>query len=388
MSEHDEDIDFDFFAEPAPEPPRRRLVRRPSGPPPGGPSPPRHPGAVAAPAIPILRLGSVIVFAIAAIIILVFAVRSCESSSASAAYKSYMDDVAPIATDSQTVGKQLNQTLANLNLNQKKLETRLQALIDQQNIDIEKARELAPPGPLRSQQEKLVDSLQMRSNALSGLLAVFKKTANQGADQSLEAGRDLSIQMYKAVASDVLWTDMFAAPAAAVLKEEGVSGVSPPSSVFLADPDMAARISMVPIWERIHGVEVSGSTTAGGLHGTNIAYVKVTPDNKTLITDQPTTVQLRQNLTFVVGVENSGDYLEQNVKVNLVIQQDAPDEPVRRSQKILRIYNGETEEVDFKGPFDINTFIRDVPVRIDIVPVAGESNTGNNKATYKVRFSF
>ncbi len=388
MSEHDDDIDFDFFAEPEPEPPRRRLVRRPSGPPPGGPPPPRGPAAAVPPAMPMVRLGAVIVFAIAAILVLVFAVRSCEGSNASAAYKSYMDDVAPIATDSQAVGRNLTTLLANQNPNQNKLETSLQALVEQQDINIANARKLSAPGPLREQQEKLVESLQMRSNALSGLLAVFKRTANQGANQSNEAGRDLSAEMYKAVASDVVWTDMFEEPARRIMQEEGVSGVSPPSSVFLADPDTAARSSTVPIWERIHGVATTSTTTTGGLHGTNIAYVKVTPDDKTLQTGQETTVKLRSNLTFVVGVENSGDYLEQNVKVNLVIQQNAPNEPIRRSKKILSIYNGETEEVDFSGPWSDLEVINVVTLRIDIDPVAGETNRENNKTSYKVRFSY
>jgi len=100
MSEHD-DIDFDFFGDSAPEPPKKRLVRRPTGPRDGGGSPPRHPAGPPHSTTPIVRLVSLIAFAIALILILIFAVRSCETSSESAAYKNYMDKVSRVASDSQ-----------------------------------------------------------------------------------------------------------------------------------------------------------------------------------------------------------------------------------------------------------------------------------------------
>src|SRR5674476_208002 len=112
MSEHD-DIDFDFFGDSAPEPPKKRLVRRPTGPRDGGGSPPpRHPAGPPHSTTPIVRLVSLIAFAIALILILIFAVRSCASSNETAAYKSYMDKVGKIASDSQNVGKDLNKLLA------------------------------------------------------------------------------------------------------------------------------------------------------------------------------------------------------------------------------------------------------------------------------------
>ena len=116
MSEHD-DIDFDFFVDSTPEPPKKRLVRRPSGPRDGGGSPPpRRPANPPHTASPIVRLVSLIAFAVALILILIFAVRSCESSSESAAYKNYMDKVSRIATDSQSVGTQLSALLDKQNL--------------------------------------------------------------------------------------------------------------------------------------------------------------------------------------------------------------------------------------------------------------------------------
>jgi len=391
MSGHDEDIDFDFFGDSEPEPPKRRLVRRPSGPPPGEPPPPRRPGGHAnPPATPIVRLVSLIVFAIAMILILVFAVRSCETSNESAAYKDYMSRVAKIAVDSKNVGAQLKTLLENQNVNESQLEAKLQGLVEQHNLDVKEGSALTPPGPLRQQQEKLVEALQLRSDGLKGLLDVFKATAaKHGSTAVTQSGHQLSEQMYKIVASDVIWADMFAAPAVNVLKDQGVAGVSPPTSVFISDPDRASTNSMGAVWQRIHGIAVTTNPAGGSnRHGTGIAYFKITPSNETLQEGVTKTITLKGNLGFVVGVSNTGDYQEENVKVKLTIHQNAPAKSIVRESTIPQIFSNTTKDVFFKGPFELTTMITVVPIRVQVVPVPNEASLANNTATYDVRFSF
>jgi hypothetical protein len=125
-----------------------------------------------------------------------------------------------------------------------------------------------------------------------------------------------------------------------------------------------------------------------GRHGTGIAYVKVFPSNQTLQKGVTTVIQLKQNLAFAVGVRNDGDYLEQNVKVTLVIRQLAPEPSITKTLSIAKISNGATKEVDFTGPYNIGTLISVVPIKVDVHPVVGEWKTTNNKATYEVRFAF
>lgn len=386
MSEHDDDIDFDFFGDSTPEPPKKRLVRRPNGPRTGGGSPPpKRPPGPPHTATPVVRLASLIGFAIAMILILVFAVRSCESSNESAAYKSYMDNVAKIASDSQSVGGKLSKLLDRQDLRETVAESTLASLISEQEIDIKDASKLTPPGPLRQQHAQMVEALQLRRNALSGLLAVFKKTFHKrGSTEATKAGVELSKQMQRGVASDVIWEDMFVAAARDVLKRQGIAGVSPPTSVFVFDTARASSNSMGVVWERFHGVQTSN--TSGTLHGTNIAYVKVNPSGTTLTEGLTKTITTSKNLAFVVGVENGGDYQEQNIKVTLVIKQNS--QQIRKSQTIGLIYPHTQKEVVFKGPFSLNDFANKVPIDIDVAPVPGETNDANNKATYEVRFSF
>ncbi len=386
MSEHD-DIDFDFFGDSEPEPPKKRLVRRPSGPRNGGGSPPpKHPAGPPQSATPIWRLVSLIAFAIALILILIFAVRSCESSNQNAAYKSYMDKVDPIASDSHAVGQELARLLDRQDLSEQIVEAKLKGLIQRQGIDVQNASQLAPPGPLRDAHSQMVEALQLRENSLIGLLNVFRKTASKhGSTAATQASVALSKQMLRGLASDVIWEDMFVAGAQDVLKSQGISGVFPPDSVFVADPVRATFNSMGVVWQRFHGVQTS-TTTSGAVHGTNIAFVKVFPGATTLTEGVTQTIKTSNDLRFVVGVENGGDFLESNVKVTLRIGQKPG--PIVKTLTIPQIYSKTQQEVVFKGPFAVNDLINVVPINVDVAPVSGETNTANNKATYEVRFSF
>jgi hypothetical protein len=385
MSEHD-DIDFDFFGDSTPEPPKKRLVRRPSGPRDGGGSPPpRHPAGPPHTSTPIVRLLSLIAFAIALILILIFAVRSCESSNESAAYKSYMDKVAKIASSSQSAGANLSTLLAKQSLSESVIETTLKGLISQEGIDIQNASKLTPPGPLRTQHGQMVEALQLRENALSGLLDVFKKTESKhGNTASTKAGVALSKQMLRGVASDVLWQDMFAAPAQGVLKRQGISGVAPPDSVFVKDSALATYTSMAAVWQRFHGVQTTN--TSGTVHGTSIAYVKVLPSGKTLnqaLSD--TVIKTSDRLAFAVGVENGGDFLESGIKVTLKIGQSPG--PIVKTLTIDQIYPKSQQEVVFRS-LAVTELANKVPVSVDVARVTGETNIANNVATYEVRFTF
>jgi hypothetical protein len=384
MSEHD-DIDFDFFGDSEPEPPKKRLVRRPSGPRDGGGSPPpRRPAAPPHGGTPAVRLVSLIAFAIALILILIFAVRSCESSSENAAYKNYMDEVAKIASSSQSAGKSLSALLDKQELSESVVETTLKGLISQEGIDVQNAQKLTPPGPLRNEHEQMVEALQLRQNSLSGLLEVFKKTMSKhGSTAATKAGVALSQQMLRGVASDVLWQDMFVTPAQAVLKQQGISGVAPPSSVFVADSQRATYNSMQVVWQRFHGVQ--STNTSGTVHGTNIAYVKILPSGTILNAAITQTIKTSDRLAFAVGVENGGDYLEQNIVVTLKIGQ-TPN-PIVKKQTIAKIYPQAKQEVVFKS-LNIGELANKIPVRVDVAAVTGETNLANNVATYEVMFTF
>src|SRR2546421_10769 len=147
MTEHDTDIDFDFFEEePATEEASRpeRVVRRQG---PGGPPrPPRTPQNLT----PLLRLVGLIAFAILIIVLLVFWIQSCQASSKTNRYKGYMTKDSEVATSSEQIGRQLSDFLLAPGTKRAELQSQIAGLARHEQLNVDRARGINPPGPLRS----------------------------------------------------------------------------------------------------------------------------------------------------------------------------------------------------------------------------------------------
>ena len=378
MSERDDDnIEFDFFEEPetrdaaAQERAQRRAPKRgPSG-------PPLRP---ADGFTPLLRLVGLIAAAILVVVLLVLWVQGCQSDQKRNSYKSYLGDVAAVAKESETVGRTLNDLLTTPGLKQTEVETKLNGLVQQQQLGVVQAGKLHPPGPLRPAHRSLVEALQFRVSGLQGLARALEQT--KGSSDANAAGALLAAQAQRLVASDVVWDDLFRESSVAELKRQGISGVEVPDSNFVQTPDLASARSMMPVWQRMHVASTGGVVT--GLHGTGIAYVKVLPAGTQLSPTTENTVQLSSDLTFVVGVQNTGDNLEGKIVVTLTIQQSPT--PIVKKQTVDIINPGETKAVSF-GDFPTAAPGVKLSLKVDVEPVPAEKNTGNNTAEYPVIFS-
>jgi hypothetical protein len=143
---------------------------------------------------------------------------------------------------------------------------------------------------------------------------------------------------------------------------------------------------MVPIWERINGSAASGSGGGAttGLHGNGIESVSVIPGGQELSTSTENTVEATVDLAFAVSVANTGDSQEVKVEVTLTIQQSPT--PIVKKQTIDIINPGETKRVVFRDFPSVDFGERRV-LRVDVDPVPGEENTGNNSYEYPVIFS-
>ena len=121
MTERDTDIEFDFFEEP-----ETREAARPERPPArGGPRPPiRTPEGFT----PLLRLVGLIAFAIVIVVLLVYAIEGCQSSSKHAKYDNYMKQVSQIAADSHTIGTRLGSLLTQPGLKASDIQSKLAGL--------------------------------------------------------------------------------------------------------------------------------------------------------------------------------------------------------------------------------------------------------------------
>jgi hypothetical protein len=386
MTERDTDIDFDFFEE---EPPTQessrtdRLMRRPGGGPRGPQRPPRAPTNLT----PLLRLVGLIAFAILIIVLLVFWVQSCREAGKTRTYKNYMTKVSEVATASQQIGRGLSQALLAQGLKQAEVERRISGLARQEQLDVERARAITPPGTLRDEHDSLIEALQFRVSGLNGLANALAATANT--KNTTRAGAVLASQMQRLLASDVIYDDEFKDPSSAELKRQGVTGTSVsggplvPDSNFLQSADFVTPTSMVTVLNKIRGGAVT--PTQGGLHGTNIVSVKVLPGGTELSTSTQTAVTVRTNMAFEVTIKDSGDSQETSIPVKLTIVQSGSAD-INKRATIAFINAGEVTKVTFKN-FTITNFTQPAVIKVEVQPVAGESNTSNNSADYPVIFS-
>jgi hypothetical protein len=381
MTERDTDIEFDFFDEPETEEATER-VRTPRRQTPRGPRGPVRPPAGL---IPMLRLAGLIAFLILAVVLLVVAVRGCASDSKHARFDSYLKDTRQVAAASTAIGRQLNQTLAATGIKESQLEQKLKGLAAQQQQGVAQARDLNPPGPLRDENDQLIQVLSLRASGLSRLADAFRQTAT--AKNASTAGQLLSQQAYLLVASDVNWDYYFREPTNAELLRQNIRDIgSAPDSTIFPNPDLASSQAMMTVWQRVHGAATGGNP--GGKHGSALGPVKALPDGKVLqsgVAASENEITASTDLAFQVSVENSGDFQEFNVGVTLTIQKSP--KPIVMKKKIPVINAGETKTVTFTN-IDINgLFGLPTTVKVDIEPVPGESTTTNNSAEYRVIFS-
>ena len=377
MTERDSDIEFDFFddAEPRePLPPERPRLR---GRPPRRPA--RGPGGLT----PLLRLGGLIALAILIIVVIVVAANGCGARKQSKYDKYLGNQVDPIAKDSERLGRQLNGLLTTPGTKITEIGVSIDGLAQKQQLDVTQALTLKPPGPLRDAQQQLVEALQFRVSGLRGLAAAFRQTA--GSKDVAGASILLAAQAERLLASDVVWDDLFKAPAEEELKRQGITGVAVPGSKFVSNPDYATPRAWVPIFQRLSGAATGGTPT--GLHGTGLVSVRALPSDKQLDPKAQNTVVATTDLGFAVAVEDTGQAQEVGIKVTLTIQQQPT--AIVKTQTIDVINPGEQKTVVFrnlqsKTPVQ---FATKTTVKVDIQPVPGEKNKANNSASYPVIFS-
>jgi hypothetical protein len=321
-----------------------------------------------------------VALAIFVVVLLAVWAQGCAADDDQAVYGDYLGEIGAVGSDSAKVGADLATLLTTPGLAQTELETKLAGFVQRQQLDVERARDLDPPGPLTPAHAYAIQSLQLRVLGLQGMLDTFRATKDS--DDQTAAGQQLAVQGQRLEASDVVWKDLFQGNATTTMTTEGVDGLTAPASVFVENADLYTARSMSAIWQRVHGASTGG--TPGGLHGSALAFVEVQPAGVQLSTTTETKITISTDLAFDVGVTNSGENQEVGVKVKLTIP--AQPTPIAKTGTIDVIDPGETKTVTFSDfpdfPFGENTTIQ-----VSVEPVPGETNTGNNTAEYPVVFT-
>jgi hypothetical protein len=313
-------------------------------------------------------------------VLLVVWVEGCTEEAKLDRNRTYLADIGAIGSASARLGQQVATTLTTPGLNEEDLDAKLGGYVQTAENQTQQAEDLDAPGPMVVPNAGAVEALRYRANGLRGLQAAFKGSVDE-TDASV-AGQMLLDQTRRLLASDIIWTDSFQEPAKVVLDDEGIEGLTVPSSEFITTDDLVSQSSLAAIWQRIQGASTGGTPT--GLHGSGIAYVKALPSGQLLSTTTETTIKVTDELKFEVGVEDTGESQEVRIKVTLTIPKQ-PDSIVKTAT-IPIIDAGETKAVTFTVgalvPFGEQT-----SVKVDVDPVPGETNTTNNTAEYPVIFT-
>lgn len=383
----DDDIQFDFFDEPetVEATQRRRLPRLDRG---GGDRPPREPRTPSGPPtglIPLARLVGLIAIAIFVVVVLVFWIGSCQGKSKRDAYASYAQSVQAIAATDKKLGEEVAAALADTSLKQSNLETKFAEFAGQEQQEYTQAQEIRPPGPLRDEHARLLDAIELRAKGLAGLGDVL---AQAGATKnSSNTANQLTEQATLLSASDVVWEQLFELPATQELKDQGVTGVQMPKSKFISNSEFLSARAFGILMQRLSGAS-TGGVTPSGLHGSSLVGVHVSPQGSDLTPSSATTIAVNADLSFVVRVENSGDFPETNVAVNLKISLASGGTAITRTERISSIQPTEQTTVTFSN-FDLppSAFGDRATVTVEVAKVPGETRTDNNSASYPVFFT-
>jgi hypothetical protein len=385
MSQADDTL-FDFFEdEPAPEPPtglRGRFPRRG-----GRGSPPR-------PVAPLLRLAALVLFVLFLVLVFALLIDSCAGESRHSAYATYMNDVNSIAQQSSANGTRAVGVLTMPGLTLSVMARRLQNIAAAEQQNLADAQNLAPPGRLRSENASLIQALQLRVAGLQGLAATLSAAAAGKAKPRIEA-RALSRQAYQLLASDIVWNDLFSQPAVRQLSADGVGGVTVPVSSFLGSTTttnlFVTPAAMSQVLKRVTAVTKS-TGACSGLHGTSLVSVEALPGGKngsseTLTTGTLNNITTTQSLLFRVTIQNTGDYQEVHIPVQLTIGRSAAyGGPITRTGTVQLIDPGQQASVYLGGNLN-PTFAVQTTINVNVKGVPCETNLTDNSAQYNVIFA-
>ena len=325
------------------------------------------------------RIQRIVILA-AIVFVIVFAMawwaRSCQHNRKVSSYRTYFEGVSLAISDSATLGKQLDQLVADpTRFSRKELTAKLAELGAKQNEIAVRADRLEPPETLASEQAVFAEGMKVRADGFklfeTTLLGMLGKKKVDPAKLAALAGYFSG--------PDAYYTSRVYIPARNTLRAQGVSDVPVPTSTYFltAKTFDAARLE-----EMLNSV--GSSTKLAGVHGVGLVSVIAQPGDITLTRASTADIPASAALAFAVKVQNQGDVTEQNVAVTADLK--LPDGSVlKQSGTIATIAAGQTQSVTIQG-FAIppEALSKVSTLTITAGPVPGERVKTNNTGQFKI----
>ncbi|MEJ7784412.1 MAG: hypothetical protein WKF96_06380 [Solirubrobacteraceae bacterium] len=369
------------------EPPTRQArPRRPAGPRSGGATTGTRARAAASgpegdPQQLMMRRAAALGIGALLLILIVLGFRGCLNSRTDNALKDYNRNVGAIVGDSNDqVSARLFELLAG---GQNTTVTDLEQNVNQVRVtadeDLKRARALDVPGDMKDAHYSLLEVLTFRAD---GVKQIAEDLPSIEGDQAEDAANRIAGQMSAFLASDVIYATRVAPFLTETLVDQDIAGQTTPASQFLPD---AQWLDPAFVRKQLTG-KGAGKTSgdpAPGTHGHGLLGVAVGTTN--LVADTTNRVAGGSNPTFNVKFANQGENDEFDVTVKVTVTNPAGD-PIDVKKSVDQTATGAAEIV---VPVGLGDAPPEGPVRVtvEVVPVPGEVNTDNNKATYTIIFS-
>lgn len=312
------------------------------------------------------------------VILLFFGIRGCLDSRKDRAFRNYASDVRTLVVDSKGVSNRVFQILSN----PKGRDTLdVQNDVNAQSTDadqlVERAHSTDHPGELGRAHEWILTTLEFRRDAIKRIAE--RIPAALGDKERKPAIASIAGQMQALLASDVIYLLRAVPELQRKFQQRGLDEQFP-SDRFL--PDLGWLQPSV-VESRLSNIGNLEKAATPGSHGTGVQGVTVKPSGTALSEQGVNRVQLSDQLTFDIAVQNQGDSEETDVGVSVSIQNG---KAINLDQTINRIAADDTQTVSIPiTPSPTTGTITTVTIEVAAVP--GEKVTDNNKMTFKVVFT-
>jgi hypothetical protein len=318
------------------------------------------------------------------IIVVVLVVSGLLKSQAHDELKEYNRNVGLLAQESnEQVSAPLFTTLASA---AGKSALTVQVQVDQLHIQAQNiaahAKGLSVPGAMAEAQRDLLLALDMRSEGLAKVASLLPTALAGQGKSTTQAATELAGAMELFLSSDVIYSQRVAPLIQQALAANGIQGLSTPASRFL--PNLG-WLDANTLTARITGQASSTGQAQAvtGNHGSALRGVAV-GQNELEVEPGLNHIGGGANPTFVVNVENSGEFPETNVKVDVTVTETG-GKSQKASYVIEKTEPGKIVKVDVPVTSVPLGVAAKIQVMIEGVP--GENDVENNKGTYLAIFS-
>jgi hypothetical protein len=312
------------------------------------------------------------VAALVFVVIIVLVINGCLKSQKQQSLKDYNHTVSELAAESDAqVSRPLFTALAGAS-GKSALDVEVQ--IDQLRLAARKLAERAAglkvPGEMVGAQRALLLVFHLREEGMTKLAALVPTALGS---KSKQASTELAGDMEIFLASDVIYSQRVAPLISQTLASAGITGLTTTPTL---DPNTT--------FARLTGQTAGSSTSGQAVTGNHGSALKVVSVGTNTLAGEPTLnhVSGGSNPTFTVQVENSGEFPETNVKVDIVVT--AGGKQYKASHVLEKSEPGKAVNVEI--PVTGIPLGAAAKVQVNVEGVPGENDLENNKGTFLVIF--